>query len=186
MHILEYVGWLGTGLYLLNHAYISYAKNLKKWVYYLGNLIAASILTVTSLIEHSWQAVVINGFWALISLLLILSAPIQKIAFPMSAFHRLIFLFWPTTLVGFYLDFQLGFMILGWSSAFAFCASYLLFNANIMKPIEYFIWNTYAAIVLLPQLWIDMNYPVFGLELAWAVISLYGVKKRYQHGHLID
>lgn len=187
--MITILGWLGSLLYLVNHGYIAVVKNWNTNIYYAGNFFAASFLVVSSLIISSYQAVVINGFWALISVLLLLKFDVAKV--PLS--KRI---------------FQLGFIIiiaflafvayrdgwnsstfqnyLGWSSSYVFCLSYFLFCSKKLSHVNYLLFNVYAACCLLPILWLQQNFPVMGLEVCWALISAYGVFKRLDEVHLID
>lgn len=184
--IIFILGWAGTIIYLLNHGYISLVSQWRPTIYYGGNLVAATALVITSLQHHSHQAVIINSFWALLSLALLCKLPVERLPFNNRLFYLLLIGF--VAVIGFQIfsDLQQVIIVLGWSSAFVFSGSYLLFSAGKMKQIHYLAFNAYAAIALLPQLWIDGNWPVFGLEIVWAIISLYGFYKRLDQVHLID
>jgi len=180
------LGWAGTIIYLLNHGYISLSTQWRPSIYYSGNLIAAVALVTTSLQHNSQQAVIINGFWALLSLALLCKLPVEKLPFNNRLFYLLLLCF--VALIGYqsFYNTQQIMIILGWSSAFVFSGSYLLFSAGKMKQVHYLAFNAYAAVALLPQLWVDQNWPVFGLEVVWAIISLYGFVRRFDEVHLID
>ncbi|TYK64509.1 CBU_0592 family membrane protein [Colwellia echini] len=183
------LGWFGSVLYLLNHGYISVVKNWRPNIYYAGNLIAALALVVSSLIIVSYQAVVINGFWALISILLLIKFDVAKVPLSKRIFYLgfILILIWSA-----YIGFEQGFYsyafytCLGWSSSYVFCLSYLLFCSKKLKHINYLLLNFYAASALLPILWSQQNWPVFTLEVSWALISAYGAYTRMDEVHLID
>ena len=181
------IGWCGTVLYLLNHAYISLVKNWRPSVYFGANLLAASSLTVQSVYLASWQAAAINGFWMLISALLLLGVKMDSIKANAKAYFIFSALLLALVLSSIlYVDLAYYFEILGWSSAFFFCSSYFLFSAKRISSRAYLAINTYSAIALMPQLWTNANYPVFTLEVAWAIVSIIGIVKSYQDVHLID
>lgn len=184
--MFEVIGWFGTLLYLINHAYISLFKQWKKRIYYAGNLIAALCLVVSSWQVASYQAVSINSFWAVVSLALLLALPVEKIPFSRSAFYSVFGLFIGLIVYQSFLQQQVNYMLLGWLSTYTFCFGYLLFSSNKLKHTNYLLLNFCAAVVLIPQLWLDNNLPVLGLEIAWAIISIYGVVKNLSHSHLID
>ena len=186
MTLLALVGWSGTLLYLLNHGYISLVQKWKPSIYYGGNLIAAVSLVITSVFAASWQAVVINGFWAVISMLLLAKVDLKRFSIPPSWFMAGLVGLWLWLLVKSVSDMALDLTILGWTSAYVFSFAYLLFSAERMAPRHYLLWNGYAALSLLPQLWLDQNLPVFGLEVAWACLSFYGAARKYKQIHLID
>lgn len=183
------LGWFGSILYLVNHAYISVVKNWQPSIYYMGNLFAALALVVSSLIIVSYQAVVINGFWAIISVLLIIKIDLAKVPLSKRIFYLGFALF---LIYSAYIGFEQRFnsydfyTSLGWSSSYVFCLSYLLFCSKKLKHINYLLLNFYAASALLPILWIQQNWPVFTLEVSWALISAYGAYKRMDEVHLID
>lgn len=186
MNLLALIGWSGTLLYLLNHAYISLAPNWKSTIYYGGNLIAALCLVLTSAVAQSWQAVVINSFWAIISVLLLANISLKNAPFTQPLFNSGIALLWLWLAAQSLFSGALDLTILGWTSAYVFSFAYLLFSAGRMAQRHYLLWNAYAALALLPQLWIDQNLPVFALEIAWACLSVYGAARRYSEIRLID
>ena len=187
--MIALLGWLGSVLYLINHGYISVVKNWHPKIYYGGNLIAALSLMASSLIIFSYQAVVINGFWALISILLIMQFDVAKIPLSRRIFYLgfILILAWSV-----YIGYDEGwnstsfYACLGWSSSYVFCLSYFLFCSKKLSHIKYLLFNIYAATALLPILWGQDNWPVFTLEICWAAISVYGVYARMDEVHLID
>lgn len=181
------IGWCGTILYLANHAYISLVKQWRPTVYFMGNLLAATALTVQSLHISSWQAVAINGFWMLISALLLLGVKMDSVTVSAKPYFLISGLALVALLSSFlYVELHMFYAILGWSSAYFFCSSYFLFSAKRISSRAYLCINVYAALALLPQLWLNANYPVFTLEIAWATVSLIGIIKSYNDVHLID
>ena len=183
------LGWLGSVLYLINHGYISVVKNWQPKIYYAGNFIAAVSLVISSIFVLSYQAVVINGFWALISIMLLVNIDVSKIPLSKKLFNigLILILAWII-----YVGFQYGVassnlhVFLGWSSTYVFCLSYFLFSSKKLSHFKYLLFNIYAACALLPLLWAQQNWPVFSLEVCWALISAYGVLKRIEQVHLID
>lgn len=181
------VGWCGTVIYLANHTYISVNADWRKLIYFGGNFVAASFLLMQSTYLASWQAVVINGFWMVISLSLLAGISFENIR--VSAKHY--YVFCAFALSGLcvsiaFLDWETVVQLFAWSSAFVFCSCYFLFSAQRITSRAYLMLNIYAALVLLPQLYLTSNWPAFGLEVAWATISSYGVIKSYRRVHLID
>lgn len=186
MTVLSILGWFGTVLYLANHSYLSLVTRWRPLVYYGGNFVAATLLVFSSVAIESWQAVCINGFWSVVSLLLLCRVDLSRLPFHRSWFYLAMAIMLGVTAATFFLDTTLTIAMFGWSSTLAFCASYLLFSASRISVRTYLFWNSYAALALLPQLWLDQNWPVFGLECAWAIISIYGLFQRRQEVHLID
>ncbi|MBQ0797046.1 hypothetical protein [Zhongshania sp.] len=184
--IVSLIGWFGTFLYLLNHAYISLNQIWKRRLYYGGNTIAASCLIISSYYSYSWQAVVINCFWALTSLALLCSLDLTKIKLDRRIFHLLVIAMLLVFFAECVFKGQFNLALLGWMSAIAFSGSYLLFGAGKMPAKFYFCWNAFAAIVILPQLWLDQNWPVFALEICWAVISIFGVSRSAEQVNLVQ
>lgn len=183
---LELIGWVGTIVYLLNHAYISVKKDWNKTLYYVGNAFAAGSLVLSSLVINSWQAVINNGFWLIVSALLLLGFNLNRVPISKPIFYILLAAIWIWILLGFVVSVAIDYAYLGWSSVLCFGLAYLLFSADKMSISHYLGWNIYAALALLPQLWLDQNIPVFVLEIIWAVISLFGVIKRTDTSHLLD
>lgn len=183
--MFEIIGWFGTLLYLVNHVYISVVVGYQKNIYYLGNLIAAASLVLSSFMVNSMQAVIINGFWTIVSLALLMRLPVHQFPFSRRAFYSVLVFFIGFILFNFIAKSHLDLMLMGWLSAYIFCFGYLLFSGEKLKHTNYLILNFVAAVVLIPQLWLDQNLPVLALESAWAMISLYGVIKKLNDPHLI-
>lgn len=179
------IGWIGTTLYLIGHAYISLLTIWQKKIYYSFNLAAAVCLVFSSVYNESWQAVVINGFWTVISLLLLLKVDLTSTKFSIRQYYAILSLFVLNLMIQSLQQSSLDYAALGWISAYVFSAAYLLFSAEKMCHSHYLLWNFLAATILLPQLWIDQNWPVFGLEIVWAMISIYGVVRKYEETQLI-
>ncbi|WP_440876799.1 CBU_0592 family membrane protein [Thalassotalea sp. PLHSN55] len=184
--LIATIGWLGTFIYLANHAYISFTQEWKKTIYYGANAVAAACLIVSSFFTESWQAIVINGFWLAISLALLANKDISVIKFSRRIFYTVVVMFIASFIAYYLSQAQLNMAILGWLSAFVFSGCYLLFSQEKMLPRYYLCWNAFAAIALMPQLWIDGNWPVFYLEISWAAISVYGAVRKFSQIHLID
>lgn len=180
MTLLTLLGWLGTFLYLGNHAYLSLVPNCKMPRYYASNLLAAVCLIISSVFSTSWQAVMVNAFWAIVSLLLLKNGDISRLTFKPAYFYGavvamviiLLGYVWPFT------DWLIA--MLAWVATFLFCSCYLLFSAKRLAPRHYFLFNALASICLVPQMWLDQNWPVVALQIMWCLLSLVGAVNRYQ------
>ena len=186
MTFLEVLGWIGTVLYLLNHGYISVTTDWNKEIYYSGNAIAALLLVISSLAIGSWQAVIINSFWAIVSVRSLLGSGTSNKMITHQQFGVVLLIILLAAFLSIFIAPEATISILGWSSVWVFCISYLLFTSGDILPRYYFLYSAYAATVLLPQLWADSNMAVFYLEIVWAVLSLYAAKKRFSQAHIID
>ena len=187
--MIAVLGWVGSFLYLINHSYISVVRNWNPKIYYTGNLIAAVFLVISSIIVISYQAAVINTFWAVISVLLLLNVDVKKIPLSRRAFNVgfIILLIWLAfSAVQLSWSSPVFHANLGWSSSYVFCLSYFLFSSKKLSQRKYLLFNVYAACALLPTLWNQENWPVFSLEICWALISAYGMLSRQEPLHLID
>ncbi|GHB66255.1 hypothetical protein GCM10008107_14270 [Psychrosphaera saromensis] len=180
------IGWFGTFLYLIGHAYISLKQHWHKNTYYTFNLVAAISLIISSVYNASWQAVVVNSFWVIISVLLLLNVNLTSTKFTVRQYYWIFFALVANFVIQSLLKNQLDLASLGWIAAYVFSAVYLLFSAEKMLPRYYLLWNIFAALALLPQLWVDQNWPVFGLEVSWAIISAYGAIRKFEQAHLIN
>jgi len=181
------LGWCGTILYLANHAYISLVTNWRPKIYFFGNLMAATALTIQSVHISSWQAAVINGFWMTVSTLLLVDVKMDSIKISAKSYFSFSGIILSSVFASyFFVELTEFYAILGWSSAYFFCSSYFLFSARKISSRAYLSCNVYAALALLPQLWLSANYPVLTLEIAWAIVSLIGIVKSYSRVHLID
>lgn len=175
---VDLIGWCGTVVYLANHAYLSLSVQHKKTLYFGANALAAACLVFSSVILSSWQAALNNGFWLLISVLLLAKVNLQQLTVSKVLLYVLfgglfaVFLFgWASTGLP-------DAALMGWSSVLCFGMAYLLLSATKITVLEYLCWNIYAALAFLPQLWLDQNIPVLALEIAWAGVSVFGALKR--------
>ena len=170
----ELLGWFGTLLYLANYAYLAFYRRWRRPVYFSANGVAALSLVVSSAAIASWQAVGINFFWAAISVWLLIGGSFRFVRVGPGVLTVGVGLCWVTALPALFWQWQwqLAVAIIGWSSTFAFSAAYLLFAARRLTIGPYHLWNAYAAFVLLPQLYLDANWPVLAMEVCWFVISL--------------
>lgn len=184
--MIALIGWFGTCLYLLNHGYISFKSDWQKSWYYGGNAVAALCLTFTSYLNDSWQALAINGFWAFVSVAMLMNISVQRIPSSRQLFFAIV-----TVLLMWFIGQQIiqghtNIALLGWIGAFIFTKCYLLFSQKKLTEEQYLWWNALAAIILLPQLWQDENWPSFALEVAWAMISIYGASRHKEEVHLVS
>ena len=180
MGSFDYIGWFGTFLYLANYAYLAFCSEWNRSVYFTANAIAAISLVISSFAIASWQAVGINFFWAFISLWLLFGKGFQFVSVSPRILNSITLGFWLLALAALVVDLPLSVSVLGWSSTFAFSASYLLFAAKTLPIGSYHIWNAYAAFVLLPQLYFDNNWPVLAMEICWLFISISAYFNRRQ------
>jgi hypothetical protein len=179
------IGWLGTCIYLIGHAYISIVQGWEQKNYYIINLIAAICLIISSLFNYSWQALMVNLFWMVISILLLLNVNLTASKFTLKQYYWVFGGFLVNFIMQSIYKQEIDLASLGWIAAFVFSSVYLLLSAEKMLPRYYLLWNIFAALALLPQLWVDQNWPVFGLEISWAVISFYGAVRKFEQAHLI-
>ncbi len=184
--MIAFLGWFGTTLYLINHAYLSFVPKWKKSIYYSANFIAALSLVVSSVYLHSWQAVAINVFWGVVSMLFLLKLRLREL--PLSSGRFLLLLF-GTILISIFAYLRAPeqiWNVVSWVAAVIFSLSYLMFSASKMKARYYQLANFLAAIMCLPVLWIQVNYAVFALEIIWALISAWSAIKQFNEAHIID
>jgi len=177
MNIFAMIGWLGASLYLCGHCYLCYKKAWNHKLYFGLNIFAAILVTVSSLIHASWQAVTINAFWAVVSIYRYCGHDLRVFPYGQKIFIRIICVFFVLIIITNLYEPKFIFPLLGWSSVFVFSAAYLLFSIGQMTALSYFLWSAYAATAILPQLWIDGNSAVFTLEVVWSAVSLLGAIK---------
>ena len=186
MSLVGFIGWIGTSLYLINHGYLSVIKDWRPTIYYSGNFIAAMALLINGTVLSSWQAVVINSFWAIISLLLLFSVDLKKLASSKVLFEASLATLFLGLLIKSTYQFKLDTQWLAWSSSYIFCSVYLLFSSEKIGLKHYLLWNFLAAIILLPQLALDANWPNFWLEVVWASISIIGFIRKWKAPDLMN
>lgn len=170
--LLVFLGWIGTLIYLIAHAYISLSATWIRGLYYTLNLVAASLLAVSSLYIKSYQSFAINLFWMIVSLLLLFSIDLSRFSFSLVLYRAAIMACFLS--LGYFVVQGLVIGFIGWVSVFVFCASYFLFTSEKMRRSEYLLWQAFAATAIIPQAWIDSNWPIVGLEVCWAGVSMFG------------
>lgn len=176
--IFVYIGWLATAAYLAGHVYLVFKTGYRPQIYYSLNLTGAIGFIISSGAIASWQSVIINIFWAYISLAS-LRGPFKMPDFPASRW----WLIGPAcaaagagaVILG--RDFALGAAILGWAGTVLYIAGYYLFASGAVKQWQFLVYNTIAAIILLPVYAADTNWPAFTLSAVWSVISVLGLWK---------
>lgn len=183
---LEYLGWFGTSLYLGNYAYLAFVSRYSRPMYFTANAVAAISLVISSFAIASWQAVGINLFWAAISLWLLLGRGFRFVTADPRLLVFVTFGFWVIALAAVIVALPQSVSVLGWSSMFAFSASYLLFAADRLNVGMFHLWNAYAAVVLMPQLSLDSNWPVLLLEICWFLISVFAYINHRLRAPLVD
>ena len=169
------LGWLGTILYLLAHVWLSAFKNRANYNYYLANLVAALLVAISSLMLSSWQPVVINLFWALVSFAAMRAYQLPRLPFSnLQLYSALGILFISGAVLLVLFASAQGMAVWAWSSTIAYCLGYWRFSAGRLSQQSYYLVNTYAALMLLPQLYNDANWPVLVLQVVWAAVSIWG------------
>lgn len=169
------IGWVATAVYLGNHGYLSTHRNYRPKIYYALNFFAASGIVVSSAAIASWQAVVVNAFWALLSLAAL--NDVQPHAGGRLSERWIIAPLAALGLggLGFALfDLSAGMAALGWAATGLFCGGYLLFAAGAVRRRRFLLFNIFAAYGLTPILYLDANWPVLALEACWGAISAIG------------
>lgn len=169
-------GWAAFALYLLAHAYLSILKDINKPIYFSLNIAAAFLLAVSSLSISSWQAVLINVFWGLVSYGGLVNSTILS---------RFVPRYWRTLApvaaltvaggVASFIDMETALTLLGWAGVWLFCGSYLLFTATKIDRIAYLWASLVSYSLLLPIYYIQTNWPSFTLGIAWSAITIAGL-----------
>lgn len=177
--IIAVLGWLGASLYLMNHFYISFFKNFKYSKYYIVNFMAAALLVLTSFYLNSWQSVVFNLFWMIISLCGYYQISLLSFNMPLKMFKVLIVLGLLISIGAIKIDILLSIALMGWLSVFIFVIGYLSFSSKILSINLYLFLSAFAALILIPQLYLDNNIPIVFLEVCWVIISLNGLLIRF-------
>jgi hypothetical protein len=173
--VLEQVlGWAGVVLYIVAHGWISILKRSPKQGYYIVNLSAALLIVASSIMLASWQPVFINGFWALISIAALARFQLPSLLLTNRYLALLVAAVFCVGIAGLLVWGNVGLYILAWSSVIAFCLSYWRFSAQQLSQQGYFLFTAYAAFILLPQLYLDENWPVFLMEVLWGSLSVAG------------
>ncbi|MHA7870809.1 MAG: CBU_0592 family membrane protein [Hyphococcus sp.] len=169
------LGWAAMLVYLISHAYMSWRVSYVRSRYYLLNLVGALGFVISSAAIASWQSVAVNTFWAAISLLSFLNITLERDS-PLSA-ERITAPIFLISFIGFVWSLgnhDLGFSILGWGGTLLYCFGYVLFTARAIRRKRFLVYNTLAAIFLIPIYIMQDNWPAFGMSVSWSAVSVYG------------
>lgn len=176
--IFVYLGWVATASYLIGHVYLALKPDYIARLYYGLNLIGAVGFIISSGAISSWQSVIINIFWAVISIAALRGAS-RLPTFPLSRWVLLGPTFLAAVISGFIfiIEKNLGANILGWAGTLLYILGYYLFASESVKKWQFLVYNTIAALILLPVYYIDGNWPAFALSAIWSLISIFGLIK---------
>ena len=170
------LGWLATTAYLIGHLYLAVKPDFQARIYYGLNLFGGVGFVISSAAIASWQSVIINVFWALISLAA-LKGEMNLPQFKASRWWLIgpAFLAAIIGLLYLSINYALGSNIMGWAGTAIYVLGYYLFTVKAVKSWQFLTYNTIAAIILLPVYALDDNWPAFALSAIWSLISLYGL-----------
>jgi hypothetical protein len=185
------VGWTGAALYLGAYLYLAGSVAPQVRVYYATNLLAALLVCLSSVDFGTWPTVVINGFWAGVSSVALRGRDVAPGFLRAPVLNSLLTTLLATScavavVLWLHAGAPAAASLLGWSSAAAFCFGYLLFAAEGIERRAFLAYNLYAALVLLPRLILDSNWPVVGLEVVWALVSLGGLATSRWQGEPVE
>lgn len=187
--MMEVVGWSGTLLYLAAQILLSvYALPRKKYV--LLNALAAFLVSVYSLYAWSLQPVFINVVWTALSLigLKVMAGEIAAGPKRPVAGNRVSLLIMNLGAVVFLLGYWLLdislVLWLSWLSFWLYSATYFSFIFFRLSDFWFFLYCIVSAAIIIPQLYIDSNYPVIGVQalwIFWSTVGLFRVWPRRRH-----
>ena len=171
MTIAHSLGWAGMALYLVAYAYLGLRRTADRRRYFLANAVAAALVGTSSGLIGTWPSVAINLFWFTVSLLALAGITAGARHLTPRSFTLFSAVLPVTAAIAFFVDHMLAIALLGWTSAILFSGAYLLFAAGRLRARPFHLYNATAAAVILPQLWVDQNWPVMALEVCWFVLS---------------
>lgn len=179
---MEVVGWLGTLLYLLAHSLLSLGV-INRFKYVALNAAAALVVSFYSVYEWSLQPVFINIVWSGLSFwgLFLHSDENPQDTGQKRGSRDMLYsvLIIVSGLVAIsvalvFIKFSL-FFILSWLSVWLYSSTYFSFIFLRMSDRWFFILCIVSAAIIIPQLFLDSNYPVIGVQVLWIFWSLVGL-----------
>ncbi|NIV94845.1 hypothetical protein GWN42_19145 [candidate division KSB1 bacterium] len=180
MHLTEIIGWFGFALYLIAYFLLAINRIAAGTLYFSLNIVAALGITVVSMYKGTYQAVVVNVLWIGISCLGITQYKLRNFFDARTPF-RISMIILLAIAVALVLSGQdhWAIALLGWIYVLAFILSYLLFVDRRITLFEFHIWNFVAPLSILPKLIVDANWPVFALEVFWALSASFGIAQKF-------
>lgn len=177
--MIELLGWVGTAGYLLNHTGFSLKRRYPLKLYFGLNFVSAILLVISSLAISSWHPVINNGFWAITSLIALSGLKPLRVGGGLRNIPWLLMLLVIAIGALFAAGFGRSFETLGWVSVITYAMAYIALTSGAIGRKQYLLVNIIAALLQIPILMIDQNLPVLGLQVAWAVLSLIGLIRRF-------
>lgn len=179
------LGWTGTGLYIINHAYITSSAEYNTKVYYSVNAIAALFVLACSISFISVQSAIINLFWLIVSIASLNGTITFRVYLGKKLLNLTIFCLIFCAIILSNKSLTISFALCAWLSTIIFCFGYLLFSNKQIYPRQYYFYNFLAAGLIIPQLLNENNLPVVALEIIWAFLSCYGWCRRNYEIHIM-
>ncbi|MEM9937814.1 MAG: hypothetical protein AAF768_03115 [Pseudomonadota bacterium] len=174
--IFEIAGWISFGVYLWAHALVSIFRSDNRPFYYLLNIIAAVLLMVSSFAIASWQSVLINLFWGVVSYAGYSQSstfksysPRPRLTIAPGVVLLLVGVVWS------FISFEATLTILGWAGVWLFCGAYLLFASERITRRGYLWFSIISYALLLPIYYVQANWPSFTLGVFWTLITVFGL-----------
>lgn len=171
--LIETLGWLGSIGILVSHSYVSVFKRDNDATYYGLNLVASLLLTIISLYKGSYFAVALNVFWMVVSGLSLAQIPLSAGVLAKRPLDAVIIALLVYLVGSALLHSQFDFVTLSWLGTITLCWAFLLLSAEKIDKFQYLFYSTFAALFLMPQLYLDNNLPMLFLEICWFFMSGY-------------
>ena len=66
--------------------------------------------------------------------------------------------------------------LIGWFSVVVFLSCYLSFSVGEITEYQYFKYNVFVSLSIIPQMYLDNNFPVVFLGFSWLLITIFGLR----------
>lgn len=185
--IFAIIGWSGSILYLAAQILLA-LFSLPQRKYVIINAFAAILVSIYSFSLFSLQPIIINISWSALSIfsLLLRQSETGGNGKALNVFTAIwIILSGVILLITVNLNIVTNlYTLISWISVWLYLASYTLF-IFFKFPLPGFLFiGLLAAILLIPQLWLDRNFPAVFIQLLWSITCMLGIIRKQRGSSL--
>tara|TARA_Y100001960_G_C14649223_1_gene814938 strand:+ start:96 stop:656 length:561 start_codon:yes stop_codon:yes gene_type:complete len=176
----EFLGWLAVSIFFICHIYVSVFNDLNRKAFFALNTLAAFLMIISSWAISSWVIVIYNIFWIIISSISFINKSKLKSLITVKHLKLLISLILILAFATLMHDMMISINILGYGSIAIMLNTYLLYSTKQLERVDYLKYDLVAMFIILPQLFIDKNYPALTSESIFIFITAFGLIKYYK------
>lgn len=178
---MEYIiGWVAIVFTITNYFLLTTFKDYKRRTYYTVTILPCTLSSISCVMLESWIPLINNLFAVFISLYFLITHKNLKVNMSKQLFDIGLYSIVAVACASLFVSTSTGADIFAFSAAYIFAIGYLLYCGNAFNNLEYFLYNAYAGVAIIPSLYFDENWPLVGLNIFWLILSLRGYYREKQ------